>query len=177
MKGLCLNILSCTVLHSVSLRFIQLHFVFRVYTIKAGWSEANSKGRAEHYRNITVLEIHADKVIDNRYPLPKTEQRNRVHPIFNRSILNVLRFPLWPCSGALRTQKLKSQLVRTQELKRSPFKAWSRSVYCHTRYTYCQGFIPCLFLPFWFIHLHFFPKPLPIFPVLAVANTWFRRIK
>ena len=54
------------------------------------------------------------------------------------------------------------------ELKRSPFSAWRRSVYA-----YCQGFLPCLFLPFLSIHLHFFPKPLPIFPVLTVANTWF----
>ena len=48
------------------------------------------------------------------------------------------------------------------EHKGSPFKAWSRSVYGHTCYTYCQGFLPCLFLPsgpFACI----FPKPLPIF--------------
>ena len=43
------------------------------------------------------------------------------------------------------------------ELKRSPFKAWSRSVYSHACY-YCQGFLPCLFLPLWSVHLHFFPK-------------------
>ena len=42
------------------------------------------------------------------------------------------------------------------ELKCSPFKAWSRSVYSHTCYAYCQGFLPCLFLPFQSIHLHFF---------------------
>ena len=29
------------------------------------------------------------------------------------------------------------------ELKRSPFKAWSRSVYSHTCCAYCQGFLPC----------------------------------
>ena len=40
-------------------------------------------------------------------------------------------------------------------LKRSPFKAWSRSVYSHTCYTYCQGFLPCLFPLFQSIHLHF----------------------
>ena len=57
------------------------------------------------------------------------------------------------------------------ELKRSPFEAWSRSVYSHTCYAYCQGFLPCLFLPFRSIYLHFYPKPLPISPVLAVANT------
>ena len=42
------------------------------------------------------------------------------------------------------------------ELKRSPFKAWSRSVCSHTCYAYCQGFLPCLFLPFRSFHLHFF---------------------
>ena len=42
------------------------------------------------------------------------------------------------------------------ELKRPPFKAWSRSVYRHMCYAYCQGFLPCLFLPFRSIHLHFF---------------------
>ena len=41
------------------------------------------------------------------------------------------------------------------ELKHSPFKAWSRSVYSHTCYAYCQG-LPCLFLHFQSIHLHFF---------------------
>ena len=43
------------------------------------------------------------------------------------------------------------------ELQLSPFKACSRSVYSHhTCYAYCQGFLPCLFLPFLSIHLHFF---------------------
>ena len=58
------------------------------------------------------------------------------------------------------------------ELKCCPFKACSRSVYSHTCYAYYQGFLPCLFLPsgpFTCI----FSKPLSIFPVLAVANTWF----
>ena len=38
----------------------------------------------------------------------------------------------------------------------SPFKAWSRPVYSHTCSAYCQGFLPCLFLPFRSIYLHFF---------------------
>ena len=42
------------------------------------------------------------------------------------------------------------------ELKRSPFKAWSSSVYSYTCHAYCQGFFPCLFLPFLSIHQHFF---------------------
>ena len=58
------------------------------------------------------------------------------------------------------------------ELKRSPFKAWSRSVYRHTCYAYCQGFLPCLFLHSRSIHLHF-SKPSPIFPVSTVSDTGF----
>ena len=50
-----------------------------------------------------------------------------------------------------------------RNLKRSPFKALSRSVYSRTCYAYCQGLLPWLFVPFRFIHLHFFPKPLPVF--------------
>ena len=42
------------------------------------------------------------------------------------------------------------------ELERSPFKAWSRSVYSHTFHAYCQVFLPCFFLPYQSIHLHFF---------------------
>ena len=42
------------------------------------------------------------------------------------------------------------------ELKRSPFKAGSRRKYSQTCYAYCRGFLPCLFLPFRSIHLHFF---------------------
>ena len=54
------------------------------------------------------------------------------------------------------------------ELKRFPFKAWSRSVYSQTCYAYRQEFLIST-LP---VHPPaFFPKPLPIFPALAVANT------
>ena len=52
--------------------------------------------------------------------------------------------------------EIKVSSGENTELKRSPFKAWSRSVHCHACYAYCQGFLSCLFLPFWSIHLHFF---------------------
>ena len=74
-------------------------------------------------------------------------------------------------SGELRTQKLKPPSGETTELKRSPFKARSRSVYSHSCYAYFQKFLPCLFLPFRSIHLHFFQNLSRFFPVLAVANT------
>ena len=60
--------------------------------------------------------------------------------------------PQWGAADA----EIKVPSGETTELKRSPFKAWSRSVYSHICYAYCQGFLPCLFLPFWSIHLHFF---------------------
>ena len=56
------------------------------------------------------------------------------------------------------------------ELKCSPIKAWRMSVYSHTCSAYCQGFLPCLFLPFKSIHLHIFQNLSRFFPVLAVAN-------
>ena len=56
------------------------------------------------------------------------------------------------------------------ELKRSPFQAWSRSVYSHS---YCKGFVPCLFFTLPVHSPAFFPKLLPIFPMLAVANACF----
>ena len=77
--------------------------------------------------------------------------------------------PQWGAADA----DIKVPSGENTELKRSPFKAWSRSVYSHTCYAYCQRFLPCLFLPSRSIHLHFFPKHLLISPVLAVANTWF----
>ena len=67
--------------------------------------------------------------------------------------------PQWGAADA----EIKVPSGENTELKRSPFKAWSRSVYSHTCSAYCQGFPPCLFLPFQSIHQHFFPKPLRIF--------------
>ena len=75
-------------------------------------------------------------------------------------------FPQWGAADS----EMKVSSGENTELKRSPFKAWSMSVYSHTCYAYCQGFLPDLFLSVRSIHLHF-SEPLPIFPVLAVANT------
>ena len=80
----------------------------------------------------------------------------------------------YPCAtpqwGAADTE-IKFPSGENTELKRFPFKAWSRSIYSHTCYAYCQGFFPCLFLPFRSIHLHFFQNLSWFFPVVAVANT------
>ncbi|WP_419637997.1 hypothetical protein, partial [Thiolapillus sp.] len=71
--------------------------------------------------------------------------------------------PQWGAADA----EIKVPSGENTELKRSPFHAWSRSVYSHTCYAYCQGFLPCLFLPFLSIHLHFFQNLSRFFPVLA----------
>ena len=75
--------------------------------------------------------------------------------------------PQWEAADA----EIKVSSGENTELKRSPFKAWSRSVYSHTCYAYCQEFLPRLFLPFRSIHLHFLQNLSQFFPVLAVANT------
>ena len=59
--------------------------------------------------------------------------------------------PVWRAADA----EIKVPSGENTELKRSPYQAWSRSVYSHTCYAYCQGFLPCLFLHFRSIHLHF----------------------
>ena len=47
------------------------------------------------------------------------------------------------CSGGASDTKIKVPSVENTELEGSPFKAWGRSVYGHTCYTNCQGFVPC----------------------------------
>ena len=63
----------------------------------------------------------------------------------------ILRQPQWGAADA----EIKVPSGENTERKRSPCKAWSRSVYSHTCYAYCQGFLPCLYLPFRSIQLHF----------------------
>ena len=60
--------------------------------------------------------------------------------------------PQWGAADA----EIKVPFSENTELKRSLFKAWSRSVYSHTCYAYCWEFLPCLCLSFRPIHLHFF---------------------
>ena len=71
-------------------------------------------------------------------------------------------------SGELRTQKLKSPLVRTQSLNVLPLKPGvGQYIALHAMLSSLLIFI----LP---VHsTALFSKPLPISPVLAVANTWF----
>ena len=64
--------------------------------------------------------------------------------------------PLFPPQWGAADKEIKVPSGENTELKRSPFTAWSRSVYSHACYAYCQGFLPCLFIPFRSIPLHFF---------------------
>ena len=65
--------------------------------------------------------------------------------------VTLVKVPQWGAADA----EIKVPSGENTELKRSPSKAWSRSVYSHTCYAYCQGFLSCLFLHFRSIHLHF----------------------
>ena len=79
-------------------------------------------------------------------------------------LISYIMTPQWGAADA----ETKVPSGANTELKRSPFQAWSRSVYSHTCYAYCQGrTLPCLFLPFQSIHLHFFQNLSQFFPVLA----------
>ena len=74
-------------------------------------------------------------------------------------------------NGQLRTQKLKSHLMRTQSVKVFPLKIGSRSVYCHACYANCRESFLANFYPSG-PFTRIFPKNLSqVFPVLAVAHT------
>ena len=51
---------------------------------------------------------------------------------------NCWLFPQWEAADA----EIKVPFDENTELKGSPFKTWSRSVYCHACYAYCQEFLP-----------------------------------
>ena len=64
--------------------------------------------------------------------------------------------------------EIKVSSGENAELKRSPFKAWSRSVYSYTCYAYCQGFLSFLLISTLPVHSPaFFPKPHPILPCVG----------
>ena len=96
-----------------------------------------TKGFALNHRCILL----ADDVVQVRY-----EEKKK------KKVIPWIQIPQWGAAD----EGTKVPSGENMELKRSPFKAWSRSVYSHTCYAYCQGFLPCLFLPFRSIHLHFF---------------------
>ena len=78
----------------------------------------------------------------------------------------LLMTPHWGAADA----EIKVPSGENTELKHSPFQAWSRSVYSHTCYAYCQGVLPCLFLPFQSIHLHFFQNLSQFFSCVGLQS-------
>ena len=75
--------------------------------------------------------------------------------------------PQWGAADA----EIKAPSDENTELKRSPYKAWSRSVYSHTCYAYCQGFLSFLLISTLPVHSPaFFPNPVPSFPVFFMEH-------
>ena len=77
-----------------------------------------------------------------------------------------------PAVGSCERRNLKSHLVRTQRLNVFPLKPGvGQYIAIHATLTARDFFLPYFYPsgPFTCIY----PKPLPIFPVLVVANTWF----
>ena len=77
-----------------------------------------------------------------------------------------------PLSEELRMQKLKSHLVRTQNLNVLPLKPGVGQYIAIPATLTARDFFLAYFYPSG-PFTSIFPKPLPISPVLAVANTWF----
>ena len=77
------------------------------------------------------------------------------------------------CSGELRTQKLKSHLVRTQSLNVLPLKPGIGQYIAIYATLTARDFFLAYFYPSGPFTCIFFPKSLLISPVLTVANTWF----
>ena len=96
-----------------------------------------------------------------------------MHDLITMYSSNALIDALRTRSGELRTQKLKSHLVRTQSLNVLPFKPGvGQYIAMHATLTARDFFLAYFYTsgPFTCI----FSKTSPeIFPVLAVANTWF----
>ena len=86
--------------------------------------------------------------------------------------MHAFRLSSAPRRGELRRQKLKFHLVRIQILNVFPLKPGvGQYIAIHATLTARDFFLAYFYLP---VHSPaFFPKHLPIFPVLAVANTWF----
>ena len=67
--------------------------------------------------------------------------QNRTGPTLSTRVTRGLSTatPQWGAEDA----EIKVLSDENTELKVSPFEPWSKSVYSHTCYAYCQGFLPC----------------------------------
>ena len=119
-----------------------------------------------------------ETVLSCRLPssFSQSEQQQLIfHKSGRHVFLTSLSMPPLPRSarsGELRTQKLKSRVIRTHSLKVLPLKPGVSQYIAMHASLIARDFFPAIST----LLVHspaFFPKPLPIFPVLAVANTWF----
>ena len=79
-----------------------------------------------------------------RIPIETVSDRVRVSICADLSYLSGLHVPpQWGAADA----EIKVPSGENTELKRCPFKAWSRSVYSHTCYAYCRDFFLAYFYP------------------------------
>ena len=124
-----------------------------------------------------LLHMHQQRVdyifLTIRLPQPPKIKRKKAKDVLgdklpNRNNVECTYLPFATLQWGAADAEIK---VPSGENTLLPFKVWSRSVYSHTCYAYCQEFLPRLFLPFRAIHLHFFQNLSQFFPVLAVANT------
>ena len=87
-----------------------------------------------------------------------------------KQLLSITHVARRPRSGELPTQKLKFHLVRTPSLNLLPLKPGVGQYIARHATLTARDF----FLAYFYLAVHspafFSPKPLPIFPVLAVAN-------
>ena len=123
---------------------------------------------ASEWTATKCFSIALQSVYRFRYP-PTTMGSRDVH---GHKSSCITRLKKYPCTGELRTQKLKSHLVRIPSLTVLPLKPGvGQHVAIHATLTAISSLL-IFTLP---AHSPaFFPKSLPIFPVLAVTNTWFR---
>ena len=99
------------------------------------------------------LDMNGQRPTCKLYRTLKMSRRyNQFAFMYSSTTTTFYEVPQWGAADA----EIKVPSGENTELRRSSVKAWGRSVYSHTCYAYCQGFLPCLHLPFRSIHLHFF---------------------
>ena len=128
--------------------------------IPSGW--LGSKHQLTNYQGWKRTAVHLLVTLRTSHSSLTTnclQQHSSKKYSHKKSQLLSVKIPQWGAADA----EIKVLSGENTELKRYPCKAWSRSVYSHTCYAYCQGLLPCLFLPFQSIHLHFFQNLSQVF--------------
>ena len=125
----------------------------------------NHSSRSQFYRHARIAYVKRMRVYHREVRNTNGSRKEKKNTHLHSSFPSTVRLwhsvptgapsavsPQWGVADA----EIKVPSGENIELKRSPIKAWSRSVYSHTCYAYCKDFLPRLFLPFRSIHLHFF---------------------